>query len=385
MELTPRWLVARRDDATAAEILAAIERGPAVALLHPGLTAPERDALQQRIELTALPTTAAVVIFTSGSTGAAKGVVLSARAFAASAAAHAANLPWRSDDRWLCCLSLAHIGGLSIVTRCAAAGRDAVLAAEAPFDPEKLAATIAAERITLLSVVPAMLARLVDELPEWRAPAHLRAVLVGGARAGQALIARARERGVPVLTTYGMTETCSQIYTGGKLLPGVELRTVDGRLQLRGPMLAEGYIDEDGFRPLTGADGWYDTGDLGHLDDRGALHVLGRADDCIISGGANVAPAEVERALETCPDVRAACVFGVPDPVWGQLVAAAIVPATAADDTTHERLAAFVRDHLASYKRPRRICLVDALPRGLSGKIDRGRAAQLTRDRLRPW
>src|SRR5690606_23248612 len=127
---------------------------------------------------------------------------------------------------------------------------------------------------------------------------HLRAILLGGAPASPALLERADAAGYRVVPTYGMTETCSQIYTGGQLLDGVELRVVDGRIQVRGPMLATAYLDDAGLRPIAGPDGWFDTGDSGSVEDS-VLAISGRADDCIITGGHNVHPAEVENALES--------------------------------------------------------------------------------------
>jgi len=388
MTTQPHWLVAHRSVETVISILAAFRAGAPVALINPKLSDSERTALRRDIDLSQLPGDAAVVVFTSGTAGTPKGVVLSAAAFAASSTANTEHLGWNADDRWLCCLSLAHIGGLSIVTRCTDAQRTIVLTPEQPFVASELIDAIETHRVTLLSLVPAMLSRMLDDAPDWRPPEHLRAVLLGGAKASPGLIAHARNRGLPIQTTYGMSETCSQIYTGGVLLSGVEVRTHEhGHLQVRGPMLASGYIDEQGFRPLTHSDGWFDTGDLGHVDSDGRLHISGRADDCIISGGANVIPAEVENALEASPDVSAACVFGIADETWGQVVAAAIVPASSslADGTGKRRLAEFLRERLASYKRPRRICVINELPLGPTGKIDRRQVVALTRDRLVSW
>ncbi len=378
----PAWLIGERTDDIIAHVLARMQAGAPTALVNEKSSQAERELLRSRIDLGQLPPRAAIVIFTSGSSGEPKGVVLSAEAFAASAAAHTANLGWRDDDRWLCNLSLAHIAGLSIITRSYAAGRDIVVAGSMSFEPAQLIAMVDDHRVTLLSLVPTMLSRVVDELPDWQCPGHVRAVLLGGAAATPALVERARARGVPVLPTYGMTETCSQIYTGGNMLAGVDVRTTNGRLQVRGPMLAMGYIDQDGFRPLTD-DGWFDTGDLGRVDDNGRLRITGRADDCIISGGANVFPAEVERVVQECADVAAACVFGVSDDTWGQLVAVAIVPASHDDDAAR-RVAEFIRARLASYKQPRRIAVVDELPLGDTGKVDRRRVAQLATARLAP-
>lgn len=333
-----------------------------------------------------------VVLFTSGSSGQSKGVVLSHAAFAASATASAANLGWRDGDRWLCCLPLAHVGGLSILMRCLAARRTAVLAPAAPFDPARVAACIDLERITLVSLVPTMLVRLLDA--GWTPPAHLRAVLLGGAAVSPALLARAGAGGVPVLASYGMTETCAQVATQrpgaataidgrvGPPLPGVELRVRDGRIQVRGAMLFERYLGAP--TPIDG-DGWFDTGDCGALDPDGALRVLGRADDTIITGGENVHPDEIEPALTAHPAIAAACVFGVADDTWGQIIAAAVLcREQRAPEALAEDLADFLAARLPAHKRPRRLAVLAALATGLSEKLDRQRVAQAAAEHLVP-
>jgi O-succinylbenzoic acid--CoA ligase len=205
-------------------------------------------------------------------------------------------------------------------------------------------------------------------------------VLLGGAAASPELLARADDRGVPVLTTYGLTEACSQVTTqpygtrnrgelgAGAPLPGIELRIADGEIRLRGPTLMDGYLGApDPFTP----DGFFPTGDLGELDARGHLHVRGRRSDRIVTGGENVDPIEVELALARCPGVHAACVVGLPDPEWGDRVAALVV----APGTTEDALDTFARAHLAPHKRPRVYRLVDTIPLTPAGKPDR-RAAR---------
>ncbi len=365
--------------AAAVTLFALLEAEIPALLLHPRLTAVERDAQvadARRAARAAYPG-AAVVIHTSGTTGRPRGAVLTRAALAASAAASAANLGWQEDERWLACMPIARVGGLSILTRCLAARRTAVLAPG--FDAATLPATLADARVTLVSLVPTMLARLLDAHPQWRPPAHLRAVLVGGAEAPAALLQRAAERGVPVVLTYGMTETCSQVVATpyaerfapegcgtGRVLPPAELRVVGERIEVRGPMLMAGYLDAPPLPP----DAWFDTGDLGAIDARGCLTVHARRTDLIVTGGENVYPAEVERALERCPGVAAAGVFGVPDGTWGETVAAALVvdPGGAPRD---DELDAWIRARLAPHKRPRSVCRVERLPQTAAGKLDR--------------
>jgi o-succinylbenzoate---CoA ligase len=325
------------------------------------------------------------VVQTSGSTGQPRGVILSRRAFAASAAASAENLGWRDDDRWLIHLPVSHVGGLSIVTRCLLARRAVVLAPPRDsFDPAELAGIILRERVTLLSLVPTQLIRLLDIEPAWHPPPALRALLLGGAAAPKDLLERAAARGVPVLTTYGLTEACSQVATqrpGTRMAPGaigpplsgVEVRISDGEIQLRGPTLMTAYHPDRAGSAFAG--GWLATGDLGRIDADGNLHVSGRLGEIIISGGENVHPREVEIALESVAGVRSACVFGVPDAIWGELVAAAIVPARAGScDLT--AIDAHVRSRLAPFKRPRRLALLPELPLLPSGKCDRAEVAR---------
>ena len=355
-----------------AHAYAALEAGVAMMPLHPRWSAIEVERARAQVPASRLD--AAAVLFTSGTSASPKGVLLPRRAFLASAAAHDANLPFERGDRWLLMMPIAHAGGLSIVTR-ALSSRTAVVAIDS-FDPERALSEIVRQRVTLVSVVPAMLSALLDH-DRCGALKLPRAVLVGGAALPGELRARAARGGVRVLASYGLTETCSQICTqrpgdrldlqrqdSGRPLRGVELRVVDRRIQVRGPMLMAGYA---GAAPLTpGA--WFDTGDEGELVADGTLVVKGRADDTIVTGGENVHPAEVEDALRAQPGVRAVAVVGAPDARWGQVVTAVIVLEPVADVSA---ILDGASANLASFKRPRRVALVAALPLGHSGKVDR--------------
>ena len=306
------------------------------------------------------------LIYTSGTSGSARGVSLSHGNFAASALASAWNLGVDPDDRWLCVLPLFHVGGLSILTRSALYGTAAVV--HPSFDAERVTAALRAGEVTLASLVPTMLRRLVACGLE-RAPA-LRAALLGGGPVPRDLLEWAAERDLPVLQTYGMTETCSQIATltateavtmqgsAGRPLPGVELEIApDGEILVRGPMVS---------RAALAGDGRLHTGDRGRLDERGYLWVEGRLKDVIITGGENVACAEVERVLEEHPAVLEAAVVGLPDPEWGEAVTAYVV---LLDGVAPEELIAHCRDRLAAYKAPRAVHEVDELPRNAAGKL----------------
>lgn len=332
---------------------------------------------------------------TSGSTGAARLVRLSRRAVVVSAHASARNLGWQEDDRWLLCLPLAHTGGLSIVIRTLIARRAIVLfdAGEAGLlaDPSQLQRALREQAATLISLVPTVLDRLLDI--DFRPGLKLRGVLVGGAGCSPALAARAHAAGVPLLTSYGLTETASQVVTrpyaqryeplavhagcvsAGQPLDGVELRLdASGRIALRAPSLFSGYVGEDA--PALDAAGWLVTNDLGWRDADGALYVRGRSDDVIVTAGENVDPLEVEAALRDLPEVDDACVFGVASERFGQIVAALIVTGNArlADA---DALAASLVGRLARHKLPRRILRVAALPLTPSGKVDRRACAAL--------
>jgi O-succinylbenzoic acid--CoA ligase len=357
-------------------------RVPAL-FVHPKLMPPERAALAIAAAR-AGPLShadAAAIIFTSGTTGEPRGAVLTRSGLVASAQASAANLGWQSDDAWLLCMPIARVGGLSIVTRCLAARRCAVLVAG--FDAVRFPEWIAAWRITLVSLVPTMLTRVFDAHPDWQAPSHLRCVVLGGATASSRLLRHARERHLPIVLTYGLTETTSQVVAtpyaarfapadcgAGTALSGIGIRVNDGRIEVRGPTLMAGYWNE---APLV-AGAWVDTGDLGEIDAGGYLHVHSRREDLIVTGGENAYPAEVERTLEAFPGIVAAGVFGVPDDVWGQTVAAALV--AEASPPPDAALFDYVSRQLAPHKRPRHVCYLPRLPHGPSGKLDRRALAE---------
>ena len=306
-----------------------------------------------------------VVLHTSGTTAAPKPVELSYGNFRASAAAAQANLPLRPDDRWLCVLPLFHVGGLSILTRTALYGASAIV--HERFAAEAVRGALESGEATIVSLVATMLRRLREAGLE-RAPA-LRAALVGGGPVPRDLLEWGAEVGLPLLQTYGMTETCSQIATApagssaARPLPGVDVRIGDGgEILVRGPMVSRGSL---------GDDGWLHTGDRGRLDRGGFLHVDGRIKDTIVTGGENVAAAEVEEALLAHPAVADAAVVGRPDPEWGEAVTAfVVVDGAGAGD---EELVAWCRSRLAGYKVPRAIVRVDELPRTASGKLLKGR------------
>lgn len=327
-----------------------------------------------------------LIIATSGSSGEPKGVMLSGRNIAASVRASRERLRLGPGDRWLACLPLFHVGGLSILYRCAEAGAAVLL--HQGFDPERVLTDIALHKVTHLSLVPAMLARLLECAGARPAPSSLRHVLVGGAALPSALAARATATGWPLCVSYGMSEACSQVATlcgvpqdwpggvVGQPLPGTEVRLAhspatrsdgDGLICVRGPTVMEGYANPE-RRPGVGLapDGWFVTADLGRLDAQGNLTVLGRADDLLISGGENVSPQLVEEVIAACPGIVDIGITARQDGIWGDRLVA--VFAGSIDGAALEN---WCRTALTGALRPRVFIKVTALPRNAAGKLDR--------------
>lgn len=310
-----------------------------------------------------LPAGTLAVMYTSGTTGEPRPVCLTRANFEASARAAAVAVPLDPDDRWLCCLPVQHVAGLSIFTRCAIFG--ATVYAE-PWAPERIRDLLEAGEVTVASFVPTMLQRLREAGLE-RAP-RLRALLLGGGPIPDELFAWATTAGLPVMPTYGLTETASQVATAApgerraRPLPGVELRiSADGEILVRGPMVA--------------TDGWLRTGDRGRLTAAGLLEVEGRLDDMIVTGGENVAAAEVEAVVREHPAVTDAAVIGVEDPDWGRAVSAFVTGAVSEADVL-----AHCRTRLPGFKVPKQVVVLDELPRTASGKVRRAQLESRAHD-----
>jgi O-succinylbenzoic acid--CoA ligase len=284
----------------------------------------------------------ALVVHTSGTTAAPRPVELSFGNVQANALGSAVALGLDPDERWLCPLPLSHVGGLMVLLRSAIYGTRAVLGG---------AERATADDITVVSLVPTQLRRLLDAGA--RPGARLRVVLLGGAAATADLLEEARAAGWPVRATYGLTQACSQVAVDGRPLPGLAVTLAgDGEVLVEGPTVAGG--------------GVLRTGDLGRFGDGGRLEIVGRKSDTIVSGGENVAPAEVEAALLAHPAVADAGVFGRPDPEWGEAVTASVVLRAPADP---QELREWVAGRLARFKVPKSVELAEALPRNASGKL----------------
>ena len=363
--------------------------GPDVALAEGSGAAPVLDV--------AAPSDPALIGYTSGTTGAPKGAVLSHGNLLASSESVRLAWRWTADDRLVLALPLFHIHGLGVgLHGTLLAGASAVLLPR--FDPDAVLDATAAHDATLFFGVPTMYARLAAS-PRLGELGRLRLCVSGSAPLPPAVFERLAEgSGQRVLERYGMTETgmnVSNPYDGerrpgtvGFPLPGVELRLapggtggvppttaaeaarVSGEIQLRGPNVFGGYWGKpEATAEAFTDDGWFRTGDIGEHDADGYLRLVGRARDLIITGGLNVYPREVEDVLLEHPAVAEVAVSGSPDPEWGEIVTAWVVPAAAADPPEEAELTGFAAERLARFKCPRRVVLVDTLPRNALGKV----------------
>ncbi len=279
----------------------------------------------------------ALVVHTSGTTASPRPVEISFGNIQANALGSAVALGLDPDERWLCPMPLSHVGGLMVLLRSAIYGTRAVLGT---------ADRATGDDITIASMVPTQLRRLIESGA--RPGKRLRVLLLGGAPAAPDLF----DAGWPVVETYGLTQACSQVTVDGSPLPGVGIDLApDGEILVTGPTVAGG--------------GTLRTGDLGRMHE-GRLKIIGRKSDTIVTGGENVAPAEVEAALLEHPAVADAAVFARPDPEWGEAVTAAVILSGPAEP---EELRAFVGERLARFKVPKAVEVADVLPRTPSGKL----------------
>lgn len=373
-------------------------------------------ALLPRLERALSRPGPAVVVATSGSTGRPKRTVLSAESLRASAEATAARTG--GHGQWLLCLPAHYVAGLQVLARSVIAGTHPVLRPPGPFEPLGFARTARGmdHGLRHVSLVPTQLARLVDAAEAVGGTASageaglvteaLRsfdAILLGGSAVSPHLLDRARGLGARVVTTYGMSETCGGCVYDGAALEGVSVRigAVDdaagdaaagddavpepaaaqhagpGRIWLGGEVVTHGYLDDpvQTAAHVRVADGrrWYRTDDLGELAS-GRLRVHGRTDDVVVTGGVKVSAGVVAAVLREDPGVAEAVVVGIPDPQWGQAIAAAVVPA-GADEQLRHRLGAAVRETLGPAAVPKLWRFPAATPLLPTGKPDR-RAVQ---------
>jgi O-succinylbenzoic acid--CoA ligase len=359
--------------------------GPAILPVDPRLPAERVAALLQALRPATLETRSgtqrldrahspalapgtAVVIATSGSTGQPKGAELSAAALTHSARASLARIGARPGEAWLSCLPPSHISGLQVFLR-------SLLSGVPPVVCERLALLTRGGGLPdppqYVSLVPTQVRHLLDEPGGRDVLAGFRAILLGGAAVPAALRAEAAAAGARLITTYGMSETCGGCVYDGSPLDGVSARIgPGGRIELAGPVLFTGYRGRPDLTAAALDGGWFVTSDVGEVDASGRLAVRGRADGMINTGGEKVAADEVASVLEACPGVREAVVVGRPDPEWGEVVTAIVVPADPADPPVLDLLRGFARGRLPDYAAPRALVVVPAVPLLASGKPD---------------
>jgi o-succinylbenzoate---CoA ligase len=330
------------------------------------------------------------IIHTSGTSGKPKAAVLTYGNMFYSAMASAYRIGHLPDDKWLCVLPLYHVGGLSILIRAVLYGITVDLRQK--FDVDEINHALSHEDITLVSLVPTMLYRLLEARIEPWNP-KLRLVLVGGAATTPELIERCQQENIPIATTYGLTEAASQVATTfpndairkvgtvGKPLMFTQIRVIDengkqqkigdyGEILVKSPTIMQGYYGDEAATNKALKNGWLHTGDIGYFDADGDLFLVQRRSDLIVSGGENIYPSEVEALLRQHPAIKQVVVIGINDAEWGQKVAAAIILENE-QSLTQDELEKYSREHLAGYKIPRIVKFVDKLPMTGSGKIQR--------------
>ncbi|WP_058306872.1 o-succinylbenzoate--CoA ligase [Gracilibacillus massiliensis] len=324
------------------------------------------------------------MMFTSGTTGRAKAVQHTFDNHWSSAVASSLNLGLFPEDKWLASLPLFHIGGLSILIKSVIYGMPIYLLEK--FDAEQAHKAIMEDQVTIISVVAVTCSRLLERMGTESYPDSFRCMLLGGGPAPKPLLEQAKVKQVPIVQTYGMTETCSQIATlnekdalrklgsAGKPLFTASLKIIDekgecipnqiGEILAKGPMVSPGY-----YQHKKQSNEWLRTGDLGYFDEEGFLYVVDRRSDLIISGGENIYPAEIEEVLLTVDGVMEAGVTAQEDREWGQVPVAYIVKNDKQITTDH--IKDYCKERLANFKVPKQIHFRDQLPRNATNKLQR--------------
>ena len=323
----------------------------------------------------------ASIMYTSGTTGKPKGVLQTFGNHFYSAVSSALNLGLSSADKWLCVAPIFHISGFSIIMRGLIYGMTVRLVEK--FRAEEIERILANETVTIMSVVPFMLKKLIQQQNKTNTHYNsaFRCMLLGGGTIDRETLEICLQRSIPVVQCYGMTETCSQIValrsvdallklgSVGQPLFSTQLKlSKDGEILLKTPALTPGYLNLPNKLPSKMIDGWYRTGDIGHLDKEGYLYIDGRADEMLISGGENIFPQEVEQVYQRYPQINEVAVVGQNDSVWGQVPVAFVVSDRRLSTT---KLMNYGYEHLARYKVPQHYIFVSELPKNASGKIRR--------------
>ena len=332
-----------------------------------------------------------LICYTSGSTGKPKGVLLTQRAITCNAANSVDMHGLTADDVILNTLPLFHVGGLNnLTTPALQAGCTVVL--HPKFDPELTFDAIERENITLTVLVPAQLDMMMAHR-RWAGAdfSHLRMITTGSTIVPRHVIHAVHEKGVPLVQVYGSTETCPiavylkadeamrKVGSTGRVGLHCQLRLVDrngldvepgetGEILIKGDNVMSGYWQAPQATAAVLDDGWFRSGDMGHLDEEGFLYVDGRSKDMIISGGENIYPAEIENLLIESPDIAEASVIGKPDARWGEIVVAVVVPRENST-LSSEQVMKLLEGRIARFKHPKEVVLVKALPKTALGKI----------------
>ncbi|WP_340103833.1 o-succinylbenzoate--CoA ligase [Rhodohalobacter sp. 8-1] len=340
--------------------------------------------------------------FTSGSSGRPKVVPLKRRQIMFATHASAVNFKPDANRYWLLCLPLNHIGGISIILRSILYG-SAIFRMDR-FDEHQIRVFLSENRLfQIASLVPTMLMRLLDD-NLFQLHLDFKALLLGGGPISQELIERSLERGIPIVSSYGMTETCAQIAANPMLQPRgfytpkksvgtvfkpneVQIRDPEtgsvmpanehGEIWLRGPQVIDEYEDSELTARSFDADGWFKTGDVGHVNRQGQLFLKNRRTDRIISGGENIDPVEVESALKQIEGISEAAVTGIPDSEWGQKVVALVVRHSGDSVPNEMDISSSLKKKLSGFKIPKEFRFVQQIPKTSLGKIRRGELIKL--------
>lgn len=367
---------------------------------YPQLELPEEiftfDEQNESVELRIdQPEQTAGYFLTSGSTGIPKIVPVKRRQVLFAASSSAQNFKPGNNKYWLLCLPLNHVGGINVIYRSVLYHSAVYLVAS--FEKEKIRDLLHhKESFEVASMVPTMLVKLMED-SFFRVHFNFKAILLGGGPISMDLINRSLTRGLPIVCSYGMTETCAQIAanpmlrSGGMYIPKksvgplfkpneIEIRNENkeavlynesGHIWLKGPQIFDGYLDDSINQNYFDDDGWFYTGDFGHLNRKGQLFIETRRTDLIITGGENVNPVEVEEILNSFPNIKESAVIGIPDKKWGQKVTAFLVLNENNEELKKKEIEKGLRDSLRSYKMPKEFIIISKLPRTETQKIKR--------------
>ncbi|MGX7263743.1 o-succinylbenzoate--CoA ligase [Enterococcus crotali] len=356
------------------------------------------ESLMESPSLYQLEATASIM-YTSGTTGNPKGVIQQFSNHLASALATQENMSISPDDCWLCPVPLFHISGLSIIVRQLVLGCSLRLYSK--FDATVVTKDLAEGCGTVISVVAIMLKELLENYPKKGYSSNFKAMLLGGGPISPKALEKCERYGIPVIQSYGMTETCSQVValrfedaalkigSAGKPLVGMHIKIVDayqiqlkenevGEILLKGKNVVSHYLHGEKWQTVKWTtDGWFKTGDMGYLDEEGYLYLVSRLSELIISGGENIYPTEIEHVLQEFPGVKEVAVVGEIDDKWGAVPVAYIVGDPM---ITVEKINTFAKTYLAKFKLPKRIYLCHSLPKTASGKLAKHRLTTIERE-----